>query len=269
MNKYCNNCGKLGHISKNCDKPITSYGVILYNIDENNVPKIIMINRKDSLCYIEFIRGKYNINNSDILKVLLNRISEEEKTKLKTLDFDKLWVKLWNSDNCKNMREYLKSKKQYETLKSGYTNNNDEYYNINNLFNDDIKYEDTEWEFPKGKKKRDETYLEAAKRELEEETNIKKEDYEIIRNITYISEDFEGENKVNYKNIYYIGLCKNTENIKINKENKEQINEIKQVKLFTKDESLNKIRDYNTTKIKLINYIFDYINNYNNDYKLK
>ena len=58
MNKYCNNCGKLGHISKNCDKPITSYGVILYNIDENNVHKIIMINRKDSLCYIEFIRGK-------------------------------------------------------------------------------------------------------------------------------------------------------------------------------------------------------------------
>jgi ADP-ribose pyrophosphatase YjhB (NUDIX family) len=269
MNKYCNNCGKLGHISKNCDKPITSYGVILYYIDENKIPKIIMVNRKDSLCYIEFIRGKYNLNNKKMLQLLLNRISEEEKYNLKNMTFEELWINLWNNDNCKNMREFIKSKKQFETLKIGYTNNENEYYNLDNLINNEIKYMDTEWEFPKGKKKRSETYLEAATRELEEETNIKKEDYDIIRNITYISENFEGENKVNYKNIYYIGKCKNKNNIKINKENKEQINEIKQVKLLTYNESLKKIRDYNYTKIKLIESIFNYISKYNNDYNLK
>ena len=49
---YCNNCGKLGHMSKECDKPITSYGVLLIT-KINEIPKIIMIQRKDSLCYIE------------------------------------------------------------------------------------------------------------------------------------------------------------------------------------------------------------------------
>ena len=39
---YCNNCGRKGHISKNCNEPITSYGVLLISfIDEE--PKIIMI----------------------------------------------------------------------------------------------------------------------------------------------------------------------------------------------------------------------------------
>ena len=268
-NKYCNNCGKPGHISKNCPKPITSYGVILFKLYEDQEPKIIMINRKDSLCYIEFIRGKYNINDIASLKILLQRISEEEKHNLKTYSFDELWDKLWNSTNSKYMKEYSKSKKTFDILKKGYTNIDNETYNLVSLIDNDTKYIETEWEFPKGKKKRDETYLEAGMRELEEETNIKKEDYEVIRNITYISEDFMGENKVNYKNIYYIGQCINTDNLKINIQNKEQINEIKEVCLYTKNESLNKIRDYNKTKINLINCIFEFLEKFNDDYKIK
>ena len=52
---YCNNCGNYGHLYKNCRHPILGYGVILYNKDL----KIIMVERKDSLSYIEFMRGKY------------------------------------------------------------------------------------------------------------------------------------------------------------------------------------------------------------------
>ena len=158
---------------------------------------------------------------------------------------------------------------QFENLKNGYKNNDEVTYDLTSLINDTKKYMETEWEFPKGKKKKEETYLEAGMRELEEETNIQKEDYNIIRNITYISEEFIGENKVNYKNIYYIGECTNTDNLKINKENKDQINEIKHVCLYNKNESLGKIRDYNHTKIDLINYIFNFLKNYNNDYRIK
>ena len=53
---YCNNCGKQGHISRNCKLPITSYGVLLLLNEE--IPKIVMVQRKDSLCYIEILRGK-------------------------------------------------------------------------------------------------------------------------------------------------------------------------------------------------------------------
>jgi len=63
---YCNNCGKRGHISKYCNIPITSYGVLLFV--DNDIPKITMIQRKDSLCYIEIIRGKYDIYDIESIK---------------------------------------------------------------------------------------------------------------------------------------------------------------------------------------------------------
>ena len=43
----CNNCGIMGHISRNCLKPIRSYGVILLKDVEEDA-KIILINRKQN-----------------------------------------------------------------------------------------------------------------------------------------------------------------------------------------------------------------------------
>ena len=58
---YCNNCGNYGHIYKNCRHPILSYGIILYHKCKfTDEIKIVMIERKDSLAYIEFLRGKYS-----------------------------------------------------------------------------------------------------------------------------------------------------------------------------------------------------------------
>ena len=51
--KYCNNCGLKGHLYKECLNPVMSFGHIIFNKDNN---KILMIQRKDSLCYIEFLR---------------------------------------------------------------------------------------------------------------------------------------------------------------------------------------------------------------------
>ena len=57
--KYCNNCGNFGHIYKHCRHPILSYGIILYDDSIPDNIKIVMIERKDSISYIEFLRGKY------------------------------------------------------------------------------------------------------------------------------------------------------------------------------------------------------------------
>ena len=267
-NKYCNNCGKLGHISKYCDKPMTSYGVILYKkIDKK--PYLVMVNRKDSICYIDFVRGKYDINNIENIKKLLSRISKDESDKIKNNTFDKLWGELWNTPIIKVQKEYIRSKELFNKLKKGIEIDNN-YYNIETIL-ELVKpyYLETEWEFPKGKKKRNETYYDASLRELEEETNINKNDYSIIRNISPFIEELKGEDNVNYKNIYYIGICNNEENLLINKNNLNQINEIKHVKLMSIEESKDKIRDYNISKIELINKIEEFIEKYDLHFEIK
>ena len=172
---YCNNCGEKGHYSRQCNKPITSYGVLLFTYVKD-IPKIIMIQRKDSLCYIELIRGKYNPKNTKLIKLLLSRISNQERNDIITKDFDTLWKSLWLIDNInetKYMKEYNRSKKLFNILKDGYSQNN-EMYSIEKYFKDiQYKYIETEWEFPKGKKKIGETFLEAAERELSEELGLK------------------------------------------------------------------------------------------------
>ena len=30
-NNYCNNCGNVGHVYKNCRHPILSYGIVLFH----------------------------------------------------------------------------------------------------------------------------------------------------------------------------------------------------------------------------------------------
>jgi 8-oxo-dGTP pyrophosphatase MutT (NUDIX family) len=262
MNKtiYCNNCGKRGHISKNCNIPITSYGVLLFTNDM--IPKITMIQRKDSLCYIELIRGKYDVYDMKKIKLLLSRISKKELRNIKTQEFNTLWKNLWlleDVNKTKYIKEYNNSKILFQKFK--YDIEINEY-----LKNLQSKYDTSEWEFPKGKRNKGEKKCDSAKRELEEETNIDKEDYELIENMCPIIENFVGENNINYRNIYYIGICKNTENIKLNIKNKNQINEIKDVKLVTEDEAIKLIRDYNITKIDTIKYIFEFIKKYNNDF---
>ena len=41
---YCGNCGKLGHMYKDCKLPVTSCGNIVYRNDTEE-PKVLMIQR--------------------------------------------------------------------------------------------------------------------------------------------------------------------------------------------------------------------------------
>ena len=63
--KYCNNCGKQGHTFYSCKKPIISLGVIAFTITRSGEIKYLMICRKDSLGYVEFVRGKYPLYDKE------------------------------------------------------------------------------------------------------------------------------------------------------------------------------------------------------------
>tara|TARA_Y100001970_G_scaffold289527_1_gene420217 strand:- start:1827 stop:2666 length:840 start_codon:yes stop_codon:yes gene_type:complete len=274
-NIYCNNCGIKGHLYKDCKKPVMSCGNIIYRVDGDE-PEILMIQRKDSLCYIEFLRGKYDIYNLDYIQILIDKCNLEEKKNLLEKSFDDLWLDLWllNGDDIKykNNSDYNKGFDKFSKLLNGYFYKkickkiNLKYF----IDNSKTSYKETEWEFPKGRRNNNETNLECARREFKEETNYLSNDYELIENIQTLSEEFMGENKVRYKYIYYIGILKNIEKkIFIDKNNKDQYSEIKNIQWLTKDKSLNIIRDYHHTRRDVINKIFNLIKIIDNfDYSL-
>ena len=80
---FCNNCGKHGHLFHQCKNPITSIGIIVFN---NDGPKTeyLMIRRKDSLGYVDFMRGKYPLFNKRYLLNIINEMTIIEKNKLLT-----------------------------------------------------------------------------------------------------------------------------------------------------------------------------------------
>ena len=270
--KYCNNCGIKGHLYKDCHNPIMSFGHILFRRDNN---KILMIQRKDSLCYIEFLRGKYDIFNINYIQILINKFTNEEKENLIKYEFDNLWKKLWLIDNeeityqIKN--DYIKGKEKYDKLKEGYLyHKTNEYVNFDYfLKKSNTNYISSEWEFPKGRRNNKETNKECAEREFKEETNYNKNDYQLISNVTPFSEEYLGENRVRYKHIYYIGYLNNLKKgIKVDTNNINQFTEIKDIQWLTKVESLNKIRNYHHTRRKVIEQIFDLIDNLDKEYIL-
>jgi 8-oxo-dGTP pyrophosphatase MutT (NUDIX family) len=244
-NFYCRNCGKKGHKYKECFNPRLSYGIILLN----NKNQIIMIERKDSISFIEFIRGKYKHDNNEYIQLLFNRMSNSEKERIKNNNFKELWDNLWYNYN-ENKKDYNKSYEKFKKI-------NKEYF----INNSDNKYIYNEWEIPKGRRNLNETNKICAIREFKEETNIDFNDYELYENILPLEEEYTGSNKIIYKNVYYIGKIKNdTIDIKIDSNNENQISEVKNIKWLSYEECLSHIRDYSDYKINIIKRIFNYIN---------
>ena len=91
---FCNNCGRVGHLFHQCKNPITSIGIICFR-KNNDKLEYLLIKRKDSLSYVDFMRGKYPIFNKDYIINLLSEMTYDECIKIKNKEFDELWNELW------------------------------------------------------------------------------------------------------------------------------------------------------------------------------
>ena len=253
-NIYCGNCGKYGHLYKRCIKPITSLGIIIYKKYMNEI-KYLMIQRKDTLGFVEFMRGKYNLENIDYIYKIFKIMTKEERLSIIENDFDTLWNNLWMNKNTNQYRnEYDSSKKKFNKLKQG-KNNNDVLITLKTL-NDSVPYVYTEpeWGFPKGRRNMKESDLDCAIREFEEETGIQKSEYKLI-DMEPITETFLGTNNIRYRHIYYIAETENDILPIIDIDNYEQICEISNISWFKYDEAYSKIREYNIEKRKVLEEI--------------
>ena len=277
MNNYCINCGKSGHSTKICDEPITSCGIICFKIDNLQLKKIekflfnkyiniedynyyninyinkinfhrndikfLMIQRKHSLSYIEFLRGKYNENDISKINNIFELMTKNEVNQIKSCEFETLWNNLWkeNAHSKTFLKEMNISKIKFNLIKNNKI--------IDNL---ESKYIDPEWEFPKGRRNKFENNNECANREFIEETNLL--NYIQFDRINPIEEIFSGTNNINYKNIYYFGSSEEEE-LSYSFDNYE----IGNIGWFTIDQVLSLFRPYNKTKIDLINQIYFFL----------
>jgi 8-oxo-dGTP pyrophosphatase MutT (NUDIX family) len=249
----CNNCSKNGHVLHQCKLPIISCGVILLQ-QINNIHYYLMIRRKDSFGYIDFIYGKYNPNNLHQVQQKIDEMSIEEKKRLLSLSFDDLWKELWglpiNNVSSIYKNEAFKSKKKFELLLNG-INQNGKIITLKHLIeNSNTSWLDTEWEFPKGRKNYQEKDLDCALRECQEETGINIDDIVIIENILPFEELFVGSNHKCYKHKYFVAILNNN-NLSVEKLNY-QTSEVSKLEWKTFEECLSSIRPYHIEKKKVL-----------------
>jgi hypothetical protein len=203
MNKtmnICNNCGKQGHLFHQCKLPITSYGVIVFR-SSNKGLQFLMLRRKDSFGYIDIIRGKYSMSNMIQLQTIVDEMSIAEKERLTTTSFSSLWKQMWGDTQIgsRYKNEEFASQKKFETLKNGIQiisdikNTSDiKTISLETLIdNSTTAWNETEWEFPKGRRNYQEKDIDCALREFEEETGLSKNYLTIINSYESKNELFE------------------------------------------------------------------------------
>lgn len=245
---FCNNCGSCGHTFNKCNEPITSLGVIAFTM-KHGVYHYLMIQRKDSLGFVDFIRGKYNIKNLQYLLNIFNEMTVQEKTMLKLCTFQQLWDHMWNyreiSVRYKNELEH--SKKKFTALKNG-VEINGEMYTIDKLVSlSTTEWNETEWGFPKGRRNYKETDLNTALREFNEETGLNIKDLHILKNVIPYDEVFTGSNYKSYRSRYYIaGMMENTDQFQ------KQDCEVNDIGWFTFEECMKKIRNNHQEKQQIL-----------------
>lgn len=261
MNKtinFCNNCGKNGHVFYTCKHPITSNGLICFRKFKNKI-EYLMIKRKHSLGFVEFMRGKYPLQNYNYIINIFNEMSNKEKELIKQYDFDQLWNYLWgNNIGIQYRGEEKFARDKYNILKNNVNINMNEY-NLEKILNDcDYDWEDTEWGFPKGRRNYHEKDLNCALREFEEETGYVRNNVCIVQNISPYEEIFTGSNMKSYKHKYFLSHINND----VKQSNDYQETEVADLQWLSMEECLNKIRPYNLERLNILNKINSILTQY-------
>lgn len=279
--KLCGNCGLGGHFWKNCTEPITSYGLCAFrNVSTDETPehfrdqlgetfldgifentlRILLVQRKDTMGFVDFLRGRYSSNpekRDAQIRTFFSEMTHDERNKLRkksdqTINelFDNLWRQLWVNHRSKSfLNEYAPAREKFCAM-------NISHY----LETTESKWRFTEWGIPKGRRNKSETNLNCAEREFREESGYSKKDYFIIDSETPIVELFHGTNKEQYKHVYYLARVFPTAKYpEINPNSSNQAGEIRQVGWFTEKQALHLVRDYDSEKKRIISHVFEKI----------
>lgn len=278
----CVNCGKEGHVYKECQEPITSFGIIamckhrvIPQLQDEHVSMekryvcnkhskessdfiekeiesdvyYLMVQRKDTMGFIDFLRGKYPEDNEEkkeeMLRQYLHEMTCAERRDLGILDFTDLWDNLWvNKYSMLYLNEYMEAKRKFSQI---------EVHRL--LTETECQWTEQEYGFPKGRKNMYETNIECAKREFREESGYTADQIRILSEKPW-EEVFTGTNGIRYRHVYYLAeILPGQENPKIPLEDIRQAGEISSYGWFPFEQCMNIIRPYDVAKKELLNRI--------------
>lgn len=289
---HCQNCGEPGHVSRNCILPVTSYGIILFDrkclrtvaktdddtlstchiFDHNHdvspshvqsppvfaqellQTRYLLVRRRDSMSYVELLRGKYNPQDVRFIYQMLTEMTISEREKVRKNTFDVMWHDLWSRSfgNFGNAgsAEYLTAAAKFSNLKKGYNLQNGSRLTLQSALKATRSvFAQPEWGFAKGRRSKKEKDLQCAKREFGEETGFREDEYDLLSQLGPVSESFRGSNRVFYKHVYFVARNKTDRSkISIDPLNLEQMSEIGDIGWFTCEEALAVFRPYDIEK---------------------
>jgi 8-oxo-dGTP pyrophosphatase MutT (NUDIX family) len=242
--------------------PITSIGIIVFRYNEQNNIEYLMIRRKDTLGFIDFMRGKYSIYNKEYLINMFKQMTNTEKERIRNMSFDDLWKDIWKTEHISSQYklEEVISKEKFNSLKNGIVNKNN-FYSIEMIIQEtnDEYWEEPEWGFPKGRRNYMEKDYDCAVREFVEETGFNINKIKNIQNVLPFEEIFTGSNYKSYKHKYFVSYLNYDETMPMDKFEK---TEVSKMDWNTYDDCLNKIRPYNLEKKRLITNVNNTLANY-------
>ena len=256
---FCNNCGKQGHGFHQCKIPITSLGVITLTRDSGSY-KMLLICRKDSLGFVDFVRGRYGVENRQYVLDMINIMTVSEKERLLASSFADLWTGLWGGFVGMQYRgEEMVAKRKFEQISAGIDSNGDHYTLEDLVRESSTSWETPEWGFPKGRRNFQEKDQECAIREWEEETGHRRRDLDLVLNVLPYEENFTGSNFKSYKHKYFLGYM---DADRANARTSFQETEVSQLRWVTADEAKSLIRPYNLERIKIVTLVDSILKRY-------
>lgn len=221
----CANCGCAGHVYRECNLPITSLGLLCFRwaVAGDGVgglrrfPQYLMVQRKFSLCFVEFVRGKYDLQNRGYIARLLESMTPVERERIRSMTFQELWYGFWQTDHSRvYARDFQHAYDKFRALKEGYylrhpTTRELSHVTLARLLEDTVSRQtEPEWGFPKGRRNINEKDLRCALREFREETGVDVREVQVHAGLRPLEEVFTGCNRVRYRHVYYVAQIKQT-----------------------------------------------------------
>ena len=255
---FCNNCGRNGHAFHQCKHPITSTGVIAVRVGARG-PEYLLIRRKDTLGFVDFMRGKYPLHSKRYLANIIAEMTESERQRLLDDTFDDLWSALWGTSIGIQYRgEERVSRDKLAALKKGIVVGRESYCLASLMAECGTQWKEPEWGFPKGRRNYQERDLPCALREFQEETGYPRSTLQIVQNLVPLEESFTGSNYKSYKHRYYVGFMPAAQK----PVQAEQATEVSRVAWMPVEEARRRMRPYNQEKLRVLNRVDQVLRDY-------